>query len=142
MDGPYLVGDKLYTVDFKNRIWKSIYNEGDSIVVKVNNTDKDEFQLLKMEEISRKPCRYSMVRSIVAISDIEGNFNGLVSFLINNKIIDDDFNWKFGVGHLVLVGDFVDRGNQVTQVLWLIYKLEYQAKEQGGQVHFILANHE
>ena len=45
-------------------------------------------------------------------------------------------------GHLVLVGDFVDRGWSVTQVLWFIYKLEQDAIKQGGFVHFIIGNHE
>jgi len=43
---------------------------------------------------------------------------------------------------LVLVGDCVDRGQEVTQVLWLIYKLEIAAKNKGGSVHFVLGNHE
>jgi len=30
----------------------------------------------------------------------------------------------------------------VTECLWLIYKLEQEAREQGGAVHFILGNHE
>jgi hypothetical protein len=45
-------------------------------------------------------------------------------------------------GHLVLVGDFVDRGTMVTEVLWLIYSLESQAEAAGGKVHYILGNHE
>ena len=51
-------------------------------------------------------------------------------------------NWTFGNGHLVLVGDFVDRGFSTTQVLWFIYKLEQEAEKQGGYVHYILGNHE
>ncbi|HSU27941.1 MAG TPA: metallophosphoesterase, partial [Chitinophagaceae bacterium] len=38
--------------------------------------------------------------------------------------------------------DFFDRGDQVTEVLWLIYSLEEKAKAAGGYVHFILGNHE
>ena len=62
--------------------------------------------------------------------------------LQNNGVIDKDFNWTFGNGHLVLTGDFVDRGEQVTEVLWLIYALEDKAKEAGGYVHYVLGNHE
>jgi len=57
-------------------------------------------------------------------------------------VIDSNLNWTFGKGHLVLVGDFVDRGWSVTQVLWFIYKLEQDAQKQGGYVHFIIGNHE
>lgn len=79
---------------------------------------------------------------ILAISDIEGGFKTFRDFLINNKVIDQNLKWVFGNGHLVLLGDFVDRGESVTQVLWLIYKLEQEAKQMGGVVHFILGNHE
>ena len=36
----------------------------------------------------------------------------------------------------------MDRGDEVFQVLWLIYKLEAEAEVQGGRVHFVLGNHE
>lgn len=79
---------------------------------------------------------------ILAISDIESAYKTFRDFLINNGVIDAELNWTFGQGHLVLVGDFVDRGNSVTQVLWFIYKMEQDAKKYGGNVHFIIGNHE
>jgi hypothetical protein len=79
---------------------------------------------------------------ILAISDIEGNYRRLRDFLLNSHVIDSDLNWTFGNGHLVLVGDFVDRGYFVTQVLWFIYRLEQEAEKQGGRVHYIVGNHE
>lgn len=79
---------------------------------------------------------------IFAISDIEGNFYAFQKLLKSAKIIDEKFNWNYKDNHLVLIGDFVDRGLNVTQCLWLIYKLEKQAKRQGGSVHFINGNHE
>ena len=78
----------------------------------------------------------------MALSDIEGNFAAFRKLLQSNRVIDSNFNWQFGNGHLVLTGDFVDRGEQVTEVLWLIYSLEEKAKAAGGYVHFILGNHE
>ncbi|MFY8160426.1 MAG: metallophosphoesterase [Candidatus Kapaibacteriota bacterium] len=79
---------------------------------------------------------------VLAISDIEGNFNIFSQFLINTKVIDKNFNWIFGNGHLVCNGDFFDRGDDVTACLWLIYKLEQEAEKQGGKVHYIIGNHE
>lgn len=79
---------------------------------------------------------------IIAISDIEGGYMTFRDFLIRNKVIDRELNWIFGKGHLVLAGDFVDRGWSVTQVLWLIYKLEREAEQAGGKVHFLIGNHE
>ena len=62
------------------------------------------------------------------VSDIEGEFKAFRQLLQGNNIIDENFNWTFGNGHLVLTGDFVDRGTLVTEVLWLIYSLEEKAK--------------
>ena len=85
---------------------------------------------------------YNDSHKILAISDIESGYKTFRDFLINAKVIDENLTWTFGKGHLVLVGDFVDRGFSTTQVLWFIYKLEQDAKKQGGHVHFIIGNHE
>lgn len=78
----------------------------------------------------------------LAISDIEGSFSAFRKLLQGNRVIDENYNWIFGDGHLVLTGDFFDRGDRVTEVLWLIYSLEDKAKAAGGYVHFVLGNHE
>ncbi|RIV36695.1 hypothetical protein D2V08_01560 [Flagellimonas lutimaris] len=93
-------------------------------------------------EIKPPKSIYEDEQRIIAVSDIESGFRTFRDFLINNKVIDKQLEWTFGKGHLVLVGDFVDRGFSTTQVLWFIYKLEQEALKQGGQVHFILGNHE
>lgn len=85
---------------------------------------------------------YNDGNKILAISDIESGYRTFRDYLISNKVIDKQLNWVFDKGHLVLVGDFVDRGFSTTQVLWFIYKLEQDAKKYGGNVHFILGNHE
>ena len=85
---------------------------------------------------------YDMPKRLVAISDIEGNFGAFRKLLQATGIIDKDLDWSFGEGHLVLVGDFFDRGDRVTETLWLIYKLEWEALMEGGHVHFVLGNHE
>jgi len=82
------------------------------------------------------------VEKIAALSDIHGQYDLAVEILKNNNIIDQDLNWNFGKGHLVIVGDIFDRGQKVNEMLWLTYKLERQAKENGGHLHFLLGNHE
>ena len=114
----------------------------DSIKVVVPNKEKDSFYVKLKDTLSVEPSVYDSASKIVAISDIEGNFNGLYSFLIANKVMDENYNWTFGTGHVVFLGDFVERGNASMQVLWLIYKLEDEAIENGGRVHYILGNHE
>ena len=85
---------------------------------------------------------YAGVNRIVALSDIHGQFATGRQLLLANEVIDERNNWIFGTGHLVVVGDIFDRGDQVTETLWLIHNLQVQATEAGGMVHFLLGNHE
>lgn len=89
-----------------------------------------------------EPSLYEPAEKILMISDIEGGFSSFRKLLVANKVVDADLNWIFGKGHLVLAGDFVDRGYFVTQVLYLIVKMEQQALQAGGKVHYVLGNHE
>ncbi len=142
LDGPYIIDSTIYYVDSLSTLKTKNYNKSDSIIVEVNNKDLDKFYFFKKELINKNADSYSMPQKLIAISDIEGNFDAFSSFLVSNKIIDGNFNWIFGNGHIVFTGDFVDRGSNVIPVLWLIYKLEEQAELQGGKVHYILGNHE
>lgn len=143
VDGPYIINDTLlYRVTEKNKLVVTPFFKRDSVVVNTDNKNTSEFYLALEDNYKIPETTYSLPEKIVVISDIEGNFNAFTSLLQASKIIDINYNWIYGNGHLVLGGDFVDRGKNVTQVLWLIYKLELQAKKQNGVVHFILGNHE
>lgn len=91
---------------------------------------------------SPAPAEYPAPAKMLVVSDIEGNFKGLQQLLTGAGVMDRQARWTFGPGHLVFVGDLFDRGLQVTECLWLLYKLEAEAARAGGQVHFILGNHE
>ncbi|MFZ3002918.1 MAG: metallophosphoesterase [Undibacterium umbellatum] len=79
---------------------------------------------------------------VAAISDIHGQFDLMLKLLQGNGIINQDWQWTFGTGHLVIAGDVLDRGPKVTEALWLLYALEARAKAAGGAVHLLLGNHE
>jgi len=140
IDGPYVFDNKIVIVNDENKVLESFRQE--RITVKVNNLGKDTFSVPLKNEIKYSKGVYENQKEIIAISDIEGNYNGFVSFLQANKVIDENLNWIFEDGHLVLLGDFVDRGSNVIPVLWLIYKLEDEAISTNGKVHYILGNHE
>lgn len=142
IDGPYIVENQLYEVTKENKFQQRTIKRKDPLLVKVNNADNDQFTVTLSDSINFQPDNYQMPEKLIVMSDIEGNFDGFSSFLINNGVIDKSFNWIFGNGHLLLNGDFVDRGENVTQVLWLIYKLEQEAIKQNGKAHYILGNHE
>lgn len=93
-------------------------------------------------QLQNEPSTFAKPSKQLVLSDIEGNFNAFREILQSNKIINQNYDWIFGDGHLVFVGDMFDRGKQVTECLWLIYSLEEKAKKAGGYVHFILGNHE
>ena len=79
---------------------------------------------------------------IIAVSDLEGNRETFLGFLRGNGVVDDAGRWAWGDGHLVLDGDIVDRGDEVTELLWTIRRLEREAERAGGRVHYVLGNHE
>ena len=104
--------------------------------------DSTRFDFVIKSNFKTPKTSYNDKNKILAVSDIESGYKAFRDFLINNQVIDRNLNWTFDQGHLVLVGDFVDRGFSTTQVLWFIYKLEQEAQNHGGQVHFIIGNHE
>ncbi len=89
-----------------------------------------------------EPHVYDDVSKIFAISDIHGEFEALVDLLEASGIIDEQWRWAWGDGHLVVNGDIFDRGDRVTECLWLLHRLELEARGAGGRVHVLLGNHE
>jgi hypothetical protein len=86
--------------------------------------------------------KYRNVSKIFTISDIHGQLELFKQILVNNDVIDREGNWIWDDGHLVILGDVFDRGDYVNDVLYMIMRLEYQAQRSGGQVHFLIGNHE
>ena len=127
-DGPYIFIEK------NKLIRKSII--GGKIISK--DLEINKYDTIYYPEKSS----FNKVKKIAAFSDIHGQYDLLIQLLLNNKIIDNNLNWNFNKGHLVIVGDVFNRGDKVNQILWLLYKLDIQAKKTGGRVHFLLGNHE
>jgi len=150
-EGPYIFfeNNKLAVNYIRGNKPNGFYNDKTLHPLNQKLTAKAHFTLEKQDieftvnpHIEVPPVSYQDDSPILAISDIESGYKTFRDFLISHKVIDASLNWTFGKGHLVLVGDFIDRGNSVTQVLWFIYKMEQEAKKQGGNVHFIIGNHE
>jgi len=151
-EGPYIFfeNDSLISInhikgnDSKGYELKQNISPKDSIIKTYSyySLDSTSFELIINPNIKTPKAEYNDNEKIFAVSDIESNYKTFRNLLIGNKIINDSLKWTFGKGHLVLVGDFIDRSYFSTQVLWFIYKLEQAAREQGGVVHYILGNHE
>lgn len=152
VDGPYIYGlnDSIEIVKVKRSKDSIFYIEREKqkkdsnqfFECEVSIFDKDNFLFSLMNSYSIPDEIYKPQEKIFVTSDIEGNFNAFYSMLVGNGIMNKEYQWTFGNGHLVIAGDMVDRGNNVMPCLWLLYKLEQDAKEVDGQVHFILGNHD
>ena len=79
---------------------------------------------------------------VVAIGDIHGDFDALVSILREVELVDTQHRWIGGTATLVQTGDFTDRGPGVRAVMDLLMTLEEQAESSGGRVNVLLGNHE
>lgn len=79
---------------------------------------------------------------LFVVADTHGEFEIAIALLRAHKIIDESLRWSFGKGHLVVLGDIFDRGAHQTEILWLLFKLEQEARAAGGAVHVVLGNHE
>jgi hypothetical protein len=86
--------------------------------------------------------RFDGVQRIVAIADVHGAYDELVSILRETAVIDDTLHWRGGETHLVSLGDLVDRGPDSRKVMDLLMRLEVEARGTGGAVHVVLGNHE
>lgn len=76
----------------------------------------------------------------LVIGDVHGDFDRLVNLLKQAKVMDDGFNWTAHKDtQVVMVGDYIDRGEKSFKVLNLIYSLKRQA---GKQLKLLIGNHE
>ena len=151
-EGPYVFfgSDSLLSINYIRGDYETgfelqeIKSPTDSIIeiISTYSLDSSTFNFKLNSNIKIPNSRYSDNEKIFAVSDIESNFGTFRDLLINHQIIDSKLNWTFNKGHLVLVGDFIDRSYFTTQVLWFIYYLEREAEKQGGKVHYIIGNHE
>ena len=150
-DGPYVswsgrrIIKAFYMVhdSTMRRTWRQkarFRAESDPYLMKGFSKDSLEYLISKMSEIQAD--EYQDVEQILVIGDVHGGYDSLLVFLRSNGVIDAELNWIWEKGHLVFLGDIFDRGDKVTEALWLIYRLDGQAAAAGGAVHLILGNHE
>ncbi|HVJ37873.1 MAG TPA: metallophosphoesterase [Stenotrophomonas sp.] len=88
------------------------------------------------------PSQRPMPARVAAVSDIHGQYEVLLRLLRANGLVDAQDRWAWGDGLLVVNGDVFDRGPRVTEAFWLLHQLQRQARAAGGDVLFLLGNHE
>lgn len=97
---------------------------------------------LEISEPRIDSANWQQPEKMLVLCDVEGQYDHLLRFLTANGVVDAQGHWAFGQGHLVGIGDMVDRGSQVTETLLLFYRLALEATAAGGHLHYVLGNHE
>ena len=82
------------------------------------------------------------VPRVVAIGDLHGSHNKLVRLIESAGLINAELDWSGGADHLVVAGDFLDRGPGGREIMDLLRRLQREAGASGGRVHVLLGNHE
>jgi hypothetical protein len=147
-DGPYVFFRNnqyvVKSISRENGYVSQTYSSRDQVNLTVELPGGGSFAVnLKPQLISREPSESATLPSkYFATSDIEGSIDAFILMLKKANIMDNNYNWSYGTGHIYIMGDVFDRGPYVTQCLWLIYKLEQEAANAGGKLHFILGNHD
>lgn len=142
VDGPYIIGDSIVQVLPNGEIEKVAFRQNQSLVIRPVNTALPEFALKPSTNAAPVLAEAELPNKLIAVSDIEGNLLAFTSLLQAHGVIDGQLNWTFGTNELITLGDFMDRGEDVSALLWLVQKLEKEAAIQGGRVTFLVGNHE
>ena len=147
-DGPYVIykedgSMRIITIDSQGVLKDSIYHVLPEDFVLSVTSSKGEYRFqVPLHSAERPSWEYKQPKKVFVMSDPHGRLDCVVSLLQGNGIIDENLNWNYDSNHLMILGDIFDRGDDVTQILWLIYKLEQEAAQAGGCVSFLLGNHE
>lgn len=147
-DGPYVFykGDSIEVNRIAaGQLIRNTYHKDDldSVDVQILPSVYVLLSSLRPEDVKTKSGNHiSGVKKWVALSDIHGQYQLMMDLFIANKVVDQEGNWSFGNGHLIVTGDILDRGDKCTEILWKLVHLERQAREHGGAVHVTMGNHE
>ena len=141
-NGPYIIGDSIVQVLPKGEVEKVAFRQNQSLVIRPSTPSLPEFSVRPSNTSPHVLAEAQLPEKLLAVSDIEGNLVAFTSLLQAHGVIDGQLTWTFGTNELVTVGDFMDRGDDVAALLWLVQKLELEAEAEGGRVTFILGNHE
>jgi hypothetical protein len=143
-DGPYMFrqdGKLLVKYIYKGKLYEKPYKAwGEKLTVKIKPFKQKYSISLAKPRVDY--ADFKKVKKLFIISDIHGQYKIFRTLLVKHKVVTKKMRWRWGKGHLVVLGDIFDRGPEVTELMWTVYSLEQQAMRRGGRVHFLLGNHE
>ncbi len=142
-DGPYI----FHQNDSLRIQWVESGIGHDTLIAKseAGKFDREglpKIDLTNLDFDKNTQATFDDIENIVAISDAHGQYDLMIDLLKAHQVIDEENQWSFGKGHLVITGDNLDRGDKVLDILWFLFFLEKEAAKAGGKVHVLLGNHE
>ena len=148
VDGPYILNQadgsvRIISVNEKREIEDTTYVSlpKDFNFRVTDHKGRYPFEV-QLHSVNRPDWQYTHPEKTFVMSDPHGRLDCVISLLQGNGVINDQYQWSYGNNHLVVIGDVFDRGKDVMQIFWLLYKLEDEAAKAGGHVSFLLGNHE
>jgi len=147
-DGPYVFweGQRAIVSYVKDsQVFHREINTQGQTQITLNCPELNQTLVVSPQAPLIEPDVYQNVAKIFVVSDIHGQYQSFSQMLQAHRIItiaDTHVSWTWGDGHLVILGDIFDRGQHVTECLWLVHQLARQARQAGGSVHMLLGNHE
>ena len=78
----------------------------------------------------------------VIVGDLNGQVGLLRRLLVGLKLMRRDERWSGGRNVLVQMGDVPNRGTGARAAMDLLLQLQAEAREAGGDVYWLLGNHE
>jgi hypothetical protein len=97
---------------------------------------------VKLHPLVRPEWKRPAPDSLLVISDPHAKWGPFVSILKKQGVVNNNLKWIYGKNELLVNGDVFDRGVDATTILWLLYELQGEAREAGGEVYFNYGNHE
>jgi hypothetical protein len=145
--GPYLFwhGDSLdaHFVDagfmqyYTSKTKQYSRNEAQNTLFESGTRDDKHHFSFKLHPIEIPKSEYEMPEKMLVLNSYVSNLEGITKFLIQNNVINKQYEWAFGSGHLVFINGPFGNSEDVF-FLWLLYKLEHEALKKGGKVHIVL----
>ncbi|MGL5682027.1 MAG: hypothetical protein ACRDDZ_03100 [Marinifilaceae bacterium] len=147
-DGPYVLlrtEGRMHIIRVDNtgslHLVEQAFQAGKSAIRISTQDGKYNFKVT-LGNIIEPAVRYPQPRKLFVVSDLEGDFHDFVTNLKQAGIVNDSLRWSWRGNHLVILGDVLGKGKDIVPLCWYIYRLEQEAMEAGGKVHFILGDNE
>jgi len=151
LDAPYVMRDasgklEMWTVensaDGPRKQVKPLKPGARVVIAAVGGVPAFSFKLRSPAELAPDKITTAKAPPLFVVADTHGEYEILVAMLMKHGVVDSKLHWSFDRGHLVVLGDAFDRGPNQTEILWLFYALEAEARKAGGGMDFVLGNHE